>query len=263
VSESKHILNYLDRPLIDTKTIEARSYLSFFATGVMSPISTGVSSAGLNEDLDCKVNGATTNGKTIEGNHHQNGHLHINANGSSKHTSNGHANGHKLPPTAEAKANIMPIAIVGMACRLSGDVSTPDEFWELCSRARSGWSPIPEERFNNASFHHPNPGKSGCHNPTGGHFLKDDLAFFDAQFFSLTAQEAVSLDPQQRILLECTFEALENGGIPKHSIVGQDVGVFIGGSFSDYDLNNFRDTDTVPMYQATGKAFADTLRRHS
>ena len=125
-----------------------------------------------------------------------------------------------------------PIAIIGMACRLSGDVSTPDEFWELCSRARSGWSEIPKERFNNASFHHPNPGKSGCHNPIGGHFLKEDLGLFDAQFFNITAQEAISLDPQQRILLECTFEALENGGIPKHSIIGENVGVFIGLPFN-------------------------------
>ena len=106
----------------------------------------------------------------------------------------------------------MPIAIVGMSCRLPGNIATPDEFWELCSRARSGWSEIPKERFEDAGFHHPNPGKSGCFNAAGGHFLKEDLGLFDAPFFSLTAQEATSMDPQQRILLECTFEALDSAG---------------------------------------------------
>lgn len=67
------------------------------------------------------------------------------------------------------------------------------------------------------------------------------------------AQEATSMDPQQRILLECTFEALDNAGIPKHEIVGKDVGVYIGGSFSEYEAQSFADTDSIPMYQATGK----------
>lgn len=122
----------------------------------------------------------------------------------------------------------MPIAIIGMACRLSGDVSTPDEFWEFCSRTRSGWSEIPKERFNNASFHHPNPGKSGCHNPVSGHFLKDDLGLFDAQFFNITAQEAVSLDPQQRISLECTFEALEMVAFPSTRSLAKISGCSLG-----------------------------------
>jgi acyl transferase domain-containing protein len=147
----------------------------------------------------------------------------------------------------------IPIAIVGMACRLPGNVSTPEEFWELCSRARSGWSEIPKERFEKASFHHPNPGKSGCFNAVGGNFLQEDIGLFDAPFFNLTAQEATSMDPQQRILLECTFEALENAGIPKHEVIGKDVGVFIGGSFSEYEAQSFVDTETIPMYQATGK----------
>ncbi|RDW62499.1 hypothetical protein BP5796_10801 [Coleophoma crateriformis] len=151
-------------------------------------------------------------------------------------------------------SNMMPIAIVGMGCRLPGDVSSPEEFWELCSRARSGWSPIPKERFNHEAFHHPNPDKLGCYNPEGGHFLKEDLGLFDAPFFNLTEKEAISMDPQQRLLLECTYEALENGGIPKHTLVGKDVGVYVGGSFADYELRNCRDTDTAPMYQATGCA---------
>lgn len=155
-----------------------------------------------------------------------------------------------LPPSSET----MPIAIVGMGCRLPGDVSTPDEFWELCSRARSGWSPIPKSRFKHEAFHHPNPDKLGCYNPEGGHFLSEDVGLFDAPFFNITEKEAISMDPQQRLLLECTYEALENAGIPKRDLVGENVGVFVGGSFADYELRNCRDTDTAPIFQATGCA---------
>ncbi|KAH8647456.1 BcPKS8, polyketide synthase [Tricladium varicosporioides] len=157
----------------------------------------------------------------------------------------------------------IPIAIVGMSCRLPGNVSTPDEFWELCSRARTGWSEVPKARFNNATFHHPNPGKNGCFNAVGGNFLKEDVGLFDAPFFSLTAQEATSMDPQQRILLECTFEALDSAGIPKHEIIGKQVGVFIGGSFSEYESQLFSDTETIPMHQSTGCAFAMQSNRIS
>jgi acyl transferase domain-containing protein len=136
---------------------------------------------------------------------------------------------------------------------MPGNVSTPAEFWELCTRARSGWTEIPKERFDSPRFYHPNAGKGGTFNPIGGNFLNVDLAAFDAPFFGLTEKEAISMDPQQRLLLECTFEALENAGIPKHTIVGKNVGVFIGGSFPEYESHLFRDPDRIPMHQATGE----------
>jgi acyl transferase domain-containing protein len=136
---------------------------------------------------------------------------------------------------------------------MPGNVASPAEFWELLSRARTGFTHIPKRRFGAGSFYHPNPGKAGCFNPVGGNFLDVDLAAFDAPFFGLTEKEAISMDPQQRLLLECTFEALENAGIPKHTVVGTDVGVFVGGSFPEYESHLFRDSDTIPMHQATGK----------
>lgn len=169
-------------------------------------------------------------------------------NGNLKHNESandfGAANGHMATE---------PIAIVGMACRFPGNVSTPSEFWELLSRTRTGFTAIPERRFDASAFYHPNPGKGGTFNAVGGNFLDVDLATFDAPFFGLTEKEAISMDPQQRLLLECTFEALESAGIPKHSIVGKDVGVFVGGSFPEYESHLFRDSDTIPMHQATGK----------
>ncbi|KAK3682255.1 polyketide synthase [Podospora appendiculata] len=202
-------------------------------------------------------NGANgTNGFSNGTNGHTNGHANGHSNGHANGHSNGHANGHSNGDNGTSGAysgpnKVMPIAIVGMACRMPGNVSTPAEFWELCTRARSGYSEIPKERFNSARFHHPNPGKGGALNPVGGSFLNVDLAAFDAPFFGLTEKEAISMDPQQRLLLECTFEALENAGIPKHGIVGKDVGVFIGGSFPEYESHLFRDPDNIPMHQAT------------
>ncbi|CRG86478.1 Fatty acid synthase [Talaromyces islandicus] len=147
-----------------------------------------------------------------------------------------------------------PIAIIGYACRLPGQVSSPNDLWELCTRKRSGWSPIPKDRFSSDAFHHPNASKLGTFNPTGGYFLQDDIAHFDAPFFNITAQEAVSMDPQQRLLLECSYEALESAGIAKESLAGRNVGVFVGGNFADYEINNLRDVETIPMHQPTGCA---------
>jgi hypothetical protein len=64
-----------------------------------------------------------------------------------------------------------PIAIIGMSCRLPGSVSTPDEFWELLARSRTGFSPIPTSRFSANRFHHANPGKSGATNARGGNCM--------------------------------------------------------------------------------------------
>ncbi|KAI8939049.1 hypothetical protein NX059_004887 [Plenodomus lindquistii] len=156
-----------------------------------------------------------------------------------------------------------PIAIIGMSCRFPGNVSTPDEFWELLARGRTGFSTIPTSRFSQERFFHPNPGKSGTTNARGGNFLTHDLKAFDAPFFGFTQQEAVSLDPQQRLLLECTFEALEGAGIPTHKVVGENVGVFVGGTFSEYEADLFRDSETIPMHQATGCAMAMQSNRIS
>ncbi|UKZ47848.1 Type I Iterative PKS [Trichoderma virens] len=146
----------------------------------------------------------------------------------------------------------MPIAIVGMSCRLSGGVSTLDDFWTMLSRSRDGWRPIPEERFTPKAFYHPDPQKKGSFNNKGGYFINGDLSNFDAPFFQITRQEAEAMDPQQRHLLECTYEALENAGIPKNTISGSNMGVFIGGASSDYRLGTLKEVDQIPMYDATG-----------
>ncbi|KAI4272253.1 MAG: hypothetical protein LQ337_005419 [Flavoplaca oasis] len=146
----------------------------------------------------------------------------------------------------------IPIAIIGMACRTPGKVSSPEDLWVLCSQQRSGWSKVPRSRFNHEAFYHPNPSKAGCMNPQGAHFLQDDISHFDNSFFRITDKEASSIDPQQRILLECAYEAIENASVSLDTLAGKDVGVFAAQSFSEYAVQLFRDPETIPMFKATG-----------
>lgn len=86
-----------------------------------------------------------------------------------------------------------PIAIVGMGCRLSGNVSSSEDFWEMICRGRNGWSEIPEDRFSAATYTHPNPEKKGTFNARGGYFLESDPSMFDAPFFNITRAEAEAM----------------------------------------------------------------------
>ncbi|KAB5511498.1 polyketide synthase [Coniochaeta sp. 2T2.1] len=147
---------------------------------------------------------------------------------------------------------LMPIAIVGMSCRLPGDISTPGDFWKLMTKGRSCWSPIPSSRFNAAAYQHPNPEKKGTLNSQGGYFISQDLEMFDAGFFDMTKKEAETMDPIQRLLLECSYEAFENAGIPKEDIGGKKVGVFIGLPDMEHRMGNLRDLEDVPMFDPTG-----------
>ncbi|PKS11740.1 hypothetical protein jhhlp_001728 [Lomentospora prolificans] len=229
----------LASPGLDQTSAPAVQYPpGIFPEGASFPIPEGF--------LAAAATAAARNG-TINGSGAANG-----ANGAN--VANGASSGSSPLPSKSGSSKHEPVAIIGMACRLPGNVSDPEEFYELCCRARSGWCEIPEDRWSKPGYYHPNPDKLGAHNPVGGCFLTEDVGLFDAPFFNITEREAISMDPQHRLILECTFEALENAGIPKHTVVGKNVGVYAGGSFTDYELNNLRDLDTAPMYQSTGNA---------
>lgn len=108
----------------------------------------------------------------------------------------------------------MPIAIVGIGGRFPGEATNPNRLWDMVSNGRSALTEVPKDRFNIDAFYHPHAERQGTMNVRGGHFLKDDVALFDAPFFSITAKEAHAMDPQQRLALEVAYEALENGTDP-------------------------------------------------
>ena len=106
----------------------------------------------------------------------------------------------------------MPIAIIGMAGRYPGDAANPEKLWDLISSARSAMTEIPADRFNIDAFYHPYNERSGSINIRGGHYMRHtEIDAFDAPFFSITPNEALAMDPQQRMALECSYEAMENG----------------------------------------------------
>ncbi|MDN3355697.1 type I polyketide synthase [Actinomadura sp. DC4] len=125
-------------------------------------------------------------------------------------------------------AGAAPIAVIGLACRLP-NAPDPAAFWRLLSHGESAIGEMPADRGRAA----PAPGDDGAPRVWPGGFL-DDVASFDAEFFGISPREAVSMDPQQRLVLELTWEALEDAGIRPPSLAGSDTGVFVGAIWNDY-----------------------------
>uniref|UniRef100_UPI0038B636C3 SDR family NAD(P)-dependent oxidoreductase n=1 Tax=Saccharopolyspora aridisoli TaxID=2530385 RepID=UPI0038B636C3 len=123
--------------------------------------------------------------------------------------------------------NSEPIAIIGMACRFPGGVTSPEGLWQLVSEGRDAISAFPEDRgWDMAALAESSLASEGG-------FL-DSAADFDADFFGISPREAVGMDPQQRLVLETSWEALERANIDPAGLRGTQTGVFIGTNGQDY-----------------------------
>ncbi|MEM7127318.1 MAG: MupA/Atu3671 family FMN-dependent luciferase-like monooxygenase [Chloroflexota bacterium] len=126
-----------------------------------------------------------------------------------------------------------PIAIIGIGCRYPGDANGPEAFWELVRDGVDAITEIPPDRWSRQAFYDEDPSAAGKLYSQWGGFI-DGIDQFDASFFGVGRNEAARMDPQQRILLEVAWEALEDGGVPVERVAGTKTGVFIGVARNDY-----------------------------
>ncbi|MGK4584680.1 type I polyketide synthase [Kitasatospora sp. HPMI-4] len=154
------------------------------------------------------------------------------------------------------------IAIIGMSCRYAPDLNSPERFWEFLVNGRSTVGEMPEKRWK--------PYASGSPRATAviretirrGAFL-DDIEGFDADFFGISPREADFLDPQQRFMLELTWEALADAGVAPLSLRGTETGVYVAANSNDYGRRLLEDIPRTGAYAVNGTTFYGIANRVS
>jgi acyl transferase domain-containing protein/NADPH:quinone reductase-like Zn-dependent oxidoreductase/NAD(P)-dependent dehydrogenase (short-subunit alcohol dehydrogenase family)/acyl carrier protein len=147
-----------------------------------------------------------------------------------------------------------PIAIVGMSLRFPGGANDAETFWALLHNGIDAIREVPSERWNIDSYYDPDPEAKGKVYTRYGGFL-NEVDTFDANFFGIAPREAVSMDPQHRLLLETTWEALESSGLAPHRLIGTQTGVFVGITSNDYlHLVHRAGSARADVYRLTGNA---------
>lgn len=153
------------------------------------------------------------------------------------------------------------IAIVGIGTRFPGDLNTPDVMWSALLEGKDSSSELPPGRWEEF-LSEPRIAERVAKAHTRGGYLSD-IKGFDSEFFALSKMEADNIDPQQRMALELTWEALEHARIPASSLRGESVGVYVGSSNNDYTFLSIADPTAAHPYAITGTASSIVANRVS
>ena len=145
-----------------------------------------------------------------------------------------------------------PIAIIGMGCRFPGGADTPAAFWDVLSKGVDAISEIPRDRWDLDELFDPQQGKPGKMCTRWGGFLTSRVDEFDAEFFGISPREARRMDPQQRILLEVSLDALDDAGQTKEGLAASATGVFVSSYHNDYALLQYSDLSSIEAYTVLG-----------
>ncbi len=157
-----------------------------------------------------------------------------------------------------------PIALVGMACRFP---QAPDlqSYWRLILEGVDATGEIPPDRWDVDAYYDPDPDKPGKMSTRWGGFI-DGVDLFDPVFFGISPREAARMDPQQRVLLEVAWEALENAGVAPERLAGSKTGVFVGIGATDYSKipTHFeKHLEYIDAHAGTGNALSIAANRIS
>lgn len=163
----------------------------------------------------------------------------------------------------DASSTNEPLAIVGLGLRYPGDATSAKDFWEMLMERRCASTKFPSDRLNVDAHHHPDSSRFDSLGADGGHFISGDLGAFDAPFFSINSAEADEMDPQQRLVLETAYQALENAGISMEKAAGSQTCVFTGCSANDYATFYSKDPHSAGKYAAYGQSMNMVANRVS
>lgn len=155
-----------------------------------------------------------------------------------------------------------PIAVIGLGCRVAGNVTTPAEFWNFLVEGRSHVTEVPEERWEPYLRRDPRNAAILREVTRLGTFL-DDLAGFDAEFFGVSPREAEVMDPQQRLALEVSWEALEHAGVSPKGLAGSDTAVLMGVNSDDYGKLIMEDLPGIDAWTGIGTSLCGIANRVS
>lgn len=153
-----------------------------------------------------------------------------------------------------AAATSEPIAIIGLSCRFPGGASTPEAYWDLLRDGHDVVSRFPAERRDLVQASGVDLDALDADCDWFGGFL-DEIDQFDPQFFGISPREAATMDPQQRLVLEVSWEALERAGIAPDSLTGSATGIYLGITGNEYtQLAKLAGSESLDVYSATGGA---------